>query len=996
MQIGASGILRSTNRGNELVAPPSPPEPEVMLQAPADLIQNAALLVSMTLVYGVIERGGRWSKPVRRIAGGLAVASITVGVMLVPWEFVPGIQFDTRSIVLSVSGLFFGFVPTAIASVAAGALRALRGGAGMWTGIAVILASAGIGLVWRAAFSRERRAWKWYELYPFGVAVHVVMMLCMISLPSPYAADVIRSLTLPVLLVYPPVTVLLGKLLALRRESLDASQAAERAERRFRKMLTHSGDVTLLVDESAVVRFATESAGRILGCAPDSLRELRLRDLMHPEDAAVVEKVLARPEATAADSSRCEARFSHADGSWRWMDVAITNLLSDSDVHAVVLNCRDVTDRRTAELALRRERDLLHSIAGASPIAIAVLDRDGSIVFANEQAERTLRLSKREITQRAYDTPRWVITDFEGKPYPSAALPFRRVLTERRAVFDVRHAITTADGERVLLSINAAPVFADDGAITSVVAVASDVTEWVESQEQVKRLGRTYRMLSNVNELIVHNRDLRVLYREVCRTAVEDGGFRMAWIGLIDEESGDMCPVAADGARMRQVNALRVHRDHPVARERLVSQAVRDGERVVCNDLEHDPRLEACRDAALRLGYRACGAFPLRVFGTVRGVLNLYAGVVGAFDDEETALIAELAMDVSYAMEFSEEAERRGRAEAALAESEARYRSLFENSHAPMLLIDPVSGELRDVNKAAVAYYGWLREVMLSMSINEINTLGPDEVSQDMSLATVEERKRFAFRHRRADGSVRDVEVYSGPIRVGDATLLYSIVHDVTQRRVAEQRIDQELLRRDALLREVQHRVKNNLNIVASLLNLQAQRARTTEEALEGLRSSRNRVFAMGSVYDALPTSGTLTHIHMGPYLQSVVTQVATLRRSHRDYDVRLEADTVTLDIDRAVPCGLLVNELLSIAIQSRAAERFTRDSALTVELRPLGDDSFELAVRDEAVAPEETAWGTGADSLVEQLVSALVEQLKGTLTVTRNGGTGWTVRFPG
>ena len=125
-------------------------------------------------------------------------------------------------------------------------------------------------------------------------------------------------------------------------------------------------------------------------------------------------------------------------------------------------------------------------------------------------------------------------------------------------------------------------------------------------------------------------------------------------------------------------------------------------------------------------------------------------------------------------------------AEEALRESEARYRSLFEDNHAVMLLIDPASGSIVDANPAACSWYGWSRDEMLAMRIDDLNTLAPEEVRAEMELARAEKRRVFDFRHRRADGTIHDVEVYSGPIQVGGRTLLYSLVQDVTERRLAE------------------------------------------------------------------------------------------------------------------------------------------------------------------------------------------------------------------
>jgi diguanylate cyclase (GGDEF)-like protein/PAS domain S-box-containing protein len=125
-------------------------------------------------------------------------------------------------------------------------------------------------------------------------------------------------------------------------------------------------------------------------------------------------------------------------------------------------------------------------------------------------------------------------------------------------------------------------------------------------------------------------------------------------------------------------------------------------------------------------------------------------------------------------------------AQAELRESEERYRGLFEDSDAVMLLIDPRSGAIVDANPAACAWYGWSRDEMLAMRIEQINTLSQSEVAAEMAAARARSRRVFFFKHRRADGSIRDVEVYSGPIDLQGKTLLYSTVHDITERKLAE------------------------------------------------------------------------------------------------------------------------------------------------------------------------------------------------------------------
>jgi PAS domain S-box-containing protein/putative nucleotidyltransferase with HDIG domain len=128
----------------------------------------------------------------------------------------------------------------------------------------------------------------------------------------------------------------------------------------------------------------------------------------------------------------------------------------------------------------------------------------------------------------------------------------------------------------------------------------------------------------------------------------------------------------------------------------------------------------------------------------------------------------------------------RQQVEKSLRESESRYKSLFENNHAVMLIIDPDAAAIVDANPAACAYYGWNRAELLAMKMDEINTLTAAEVRAEMQQASVENRNHFLFKHRRADGSIRDVEVYSGPLIQTEKTLLYSIIHDITERKHSE------------------------------------------------------------------------------------------------------------------------------------------------------------------------------------------------------------------
>ncbi len=161
----------------------------------------------------------------------------------------------------------------------------------------------------------------------------------------------------------------------------------------------------------------------------------------------------------------------------------------------------------------------------------------------------------------------------------------------------------------------------------------------------------------------------------------------------------------------------------------------------------------------------------------------------GAVDYILKDRLVRLPLAIRRSLDESKEKKSRQQAEEALHESEEKFRKIFKDHAAVKLLIDSESGEIIDANNSAAVYYGWNCEELKRMKINQINILTPEEVKMEMQKVISQKRVQFEFKHRRKDGSIRDVEVFSSNISIGNKNVLHSIVHDITERKQAEKQV---------------------------------------------------------------------------------------------------------------------------------------------------------------------------------------------------------------
>jgi two-component sensor histidine kinase len=248
------------------------------------------------------------------------------------------------------------------------------------------------------------------------------------------------------------------------------------------------------------------------------------------------------------------------------------------------------------------------------------------------------------------------------------------------------------------------------------------------------------------------------------------------------------------------------------------------------------------------------------------------------------------------------------------------------------------------------------------------------------------------FRIKNIDGEVRWInnhvrcveDDHSGKLRI------YGAAQDITQLKQREETIEKSLREKEVLLQEIHHRVKNNMQIISSLLSLQAD---FVDEDMRGvLEGSQNRVKSMALVHEKLYQSQSLRRIEMADYIQSLVSNLFYSYITKKDQiNLIFEIEDIKFNIETAIPCGLIINELISNSL--KYAFPSGRNGEMHISLK-LKEDNYELIVKDDGIGFPEDLEFENMDSLGLKLVNSLINQLEGELEVDRGRGTEFKITF--
>ncbi|KOH46033.1 PAS domain S-box protein [Sunxiuqinia dokdonensis] len=459
-----------------------------------DLLLNSSLLIALTVLYSFLFRKLGAEKYHFKVIAGLLFGAITIIGMNMPVRYEPGIIYDGRSIVLSLAGLFGGGIVSAIAALLALIYRLYLGGAGIWAGGATIVISALTGLIFRRLYKNKPENISRIHLLLMGVMTHIGMLLSQLLLPWESAWPVISQIWIPVLLIFPGATLLMGLLLRNEVNRIGAETKIRESETRYRTTLNSIGDAVITTDNSGIINFMNPIAEQLTGWNEAEALGKPVKSVFHiinessrNEVACPVEKVLAKGAIVGLANhtlliTRQGNEIPVADSGAPIRD-------ENGDIKGVVLVFRDQTAERDLQRQLQRSERSLKESQEIAGMGHWEFDLRKKKISWSENLYRLFGLEPYK-QKASYRLLRSIVhpDDLDQLAHGE------ELISKRKSSIDIRFRIVTPDGQYKWIMNRIIPEY-NMGKLVRLRGINQDITESVETLEALKKSEKGYKNL---------------------------------------------------------------------------------------------------------------------------------------------------------------------------------------------------------------------------------------------------------------------------------------------------------------------------------------------------------------------------------------------------------------------------------------------------------------------------------------------------------------------
>ncbi|MFP4012262.1 MAG: PAS domain S-box protein, partial [Spirochaetaceae bacterium] len=740
-------------------------------------------------------------------------------------------------------------------------------------------------------------------------------------------------------------------------------------------------ELTLILDSSPLMIFykagrhifANVVLANALGVPKEEIVGKLPSDLFPEEQACPMEEHDREVLTAGTPTIGVEERYSQ-HGTSRWARTSRVPIRDDQGrIIGLVGFVEDITDRR------RMEHYLLHYKLAVDSLdqTVVAVDKEARYLFANRVFLTRYQLSEEKVVGRpAWDVLGAEVYEEHVRPHLEKALRGQTVTFDMQISYpgdDLRH-----------LNVSYYPIRVD-GAVEGVVSVEADVTDYIRVQERHRHQEMRARWLSGIAARVLSGWSIQEL---VERAVEEIGGefpeLRAAY-STVDAEGVLRVLASTQPEGMPRIEGVEADLNEAPG----YLHELRQGKPLAVSDIRGDERFAPLHSAMEAGNTRALLDVPLTHSDNVIGLLCLDSPVKRRWRDDEVRTLQEIADYLTLAIQNE-------RSRRALEESEERYRRIVDDAPIGIATVDS-DGRFRTANPFLRDWLGYSERELRELSVNEVTS----SEDHDSAMRLIGELKRCSDealrleqRCIRRDGSLVWGDWVTSTMYRGDPEkrVGLAMVVDVTERKEAEKQLKAALRAKDHVMSELNHRVKNNLAMVLSLIHLKQA---VLGDAVD-LSDIASQINAIRFIHEKLQHSEDTSRIDFGTYAADVVRSVISAGGDGggTGAEIDIGIDDVVLPTKVATTLGLILNELAMNAVK----HGFTPDTDKRFGLRmetDEGSNEYVLVVSNTGRAFPDNIDIEQPNTLGLQLVTALTDQLGGSLELEHSPHPVFTIRFP-
>ncbi len=646
-------------------------------------------------------------------------------------------------------------------------------------------------------------------------------------------------------------------------------------------------------------------------------------------------------------------------------------------------------ERKQTKKALTEGEEKFRAICAAAQDGIIMIDNKGIISYWNKAAQRIFGYTEKEAIGKEMHI--FLAPEKYHKAYRKGFSKFKKTGQGPVIGKTLEFLAVRKDGVEIPIELSVSAIKIR-GKWHSI-GIVRNITQRKQAEKKIKHLNAVLRAIRNVNQLITTEKDRERLLKGACENLFGTRSYHSAWIALWDDNGKPVTAAEAGiGEDFSKIIELLKNGELPLCGQKALFQS----EIVVISN-----PLSTCRDCPLARKCKDRSAMTMRLEHRekIYGILTVSIPKELAGDKEEQELFKRLAEDLTFALYSIELKEERKQVEEEIRKERDRLQKYLDVAGVIIVTLNK-QGEITLINRKGCEILGYPKRALIGK--NWFDTCIPERFRS---------KTREAFQQIIA-GNLQASEYYENPIlthsgeeriiawhnailtdKSGNPIGTLSSGEDITQRKQAEEQIKAALKEKEVLLREIHHRVKNNMQIVSSLLRLQSRYTKD-KQSLDIFKASRSRIESMAFIHEKLYQSKDLTKIDFNDYVNTLVRNLfTTYGVSTARIKLNIDIKHVSLPLDKAIPCGLIINELVSNSL--KYAFPANKQGEIRITLYPTNENQLELIVSDNGISIPENIDFRNTDSLGLHLVTILAEdQLQGEISLNRTEGTEFKIKF--